>query len=140
MSWNFLSFFQRVCLLFWLLNTNLLLLFICIYFLWLFIFLLWIINYPCVQTGSVPEGCRQCHAQADCVQGDCLCKAGFQGNGTFCSALPRECFITKAWDDESLFHKTVVTLVEVASYSEVITIKKHYMLIKDKFPDRSTDF
>uniref|UniRef100_A0A3Q4HAZ7 Stabilin 1 n=1 Tax=Neolamprologus brichardi TaxID=32507 RepID=A0A3Q4HAZ7_NEOBR len=39
--------------------------------------------------GSIPEECRQCHAQADCVQGvGCLCKPGFQGNGTFCTPEP----------------------------------------------------
>uniref|UniRef100_A0A8D2ZQD1 Stabilin 1 n=1 Tax=Scophthalmus maximus TaxID=52904 RepID=A0A8D2ZQD1_SCOMX len=32
---------------------------------------------------SIPEECRQCHAQADCAPGvGCQCKSGFQGNGT----------------------------------------------------------
>lgn len=39
--------------------------------------------------GSIPEECRQCHAQADCLLGvGCLCKPGFQGNGTFCTPEP----------------------------------------------------
>lgn len=39
--------------------------------------------------GSIPEECRQCHAQADCMPGvGCQCKSGFQGNGTFCSPEP----------------------------------------------------
>ncbi|XP_062272526.1 stabilin-1 [Scomber scombrus] len=39
--------------------------------------------------GSIPEECRQCHAQADCMPGvGCQCKSGFQGNGTFCSSEP----------------------------------------------------
>ncbi|XP_040014670.1 stabilin-1 [Xiphias gladius] len=39
--------------------------------------------------GSIPEECRQCHAQADCVPGvGCQCKSGFEGNGTFCSPEP----------------------------------------------------
>uniref|UniRef100_UPI0037E9B06F stabilin-1 n=1 Tax=Semicossyphus pulcher TaxID=241346 RepID=UPI0037E9B06F len=39
--------------------------------------------------GFIPEECRQCHAQADCVLGvGCRCKSGFQGNGTFCSTDP----------------------------------------------------
>ncbi|XP_047440209.1 stabilin-1 [Mugil cephalus] len=34
----------------------------------------------------IPEECRQCHDQAECVRGvGCQCKSGFQGNGTFCS-------------------------------------------------------
>ncbi|XP_029007045.1 stabilin-1 [Betta splendens] len=41
------------------------------------------------ETASIPEECRQCHAQADCVPGvGCQCKPGFQGNGTFCSPEP----------------------------------------------------
>ncbi|XP_070693552.1 stabilin-1 [Pempheris klunzingeri] len=41
------------------------------------------------EIGSIPEECRQCHAQADCVSGvGCQCKSGFQGNGTFCSPEP----------------------------------------------------
>lgn len=47
---------------------------------------------PSVCPGSIPEECRQCHAQADCVPGvGCQCKSGFQGNGTSCSPEPREC-------------------------------------------------
>uniref|UniRef100_A0A3Q1H6B8 Stabilin 1 n=1 Tax=Anabas testudineus TaxID=64144 RepID=A0A3Q1H6B8_ANATE len=39
-----------------------------------------------IETGSIPEECRQCHDQADCVPGvGCQCKSGFQGNGTFCT-------------------------------------------------------
>ncbi|XP_030584921.1 stabilin-1 [Archocentrus centrarchus] len=39
--------------------------------------------------GSIPEECRQCHAQADCVERvGCQCKPGFQGNGTFCTPEP----------------------------------------------------
>ncbi|CAJ1052034.1 stabilin-1 [Xyrichtys novacula] len=39
--------------------------------------------------GSIPEECRQCHSEADCVPGvGCQCKSGFQGNGTFCSPEP----------------------------------------------------
>ncbi|XP_019952412.2 stabilin-1 [Paralichthys olivaceus] len=39
--------------------------------------------------GSIPEECRQCHDQADCLPGaGCQCKPGFQGNGTFCSPEP----------------------------------------------------
>ncbi|XP_071349438.1 stabilin-1 [Trachinotus anak] len=39
--------------------------------------------------GSIPEECRQCHTQAECVRGSvCQCKSGFQGNGTFCSPEP----------------------------------------------------
>ena len=50
--------------------------------------------------GSIPEECRQCHTQADCVPGvGCQCKTGFQGNGTFCSPEPREC--SAAQDDLS---------------------------------------
>uniref|UniRef100_A0A1A8VAK7 Stabilin 1-like n=1 Tax=Nothobranchius furzeri TaxID=105023 RepID=A0A1A8VAK7_NOTFU len=38
---------------------------------------------------SVPENCRQCHAQATCVSHvGCQCKPGFEGNGTFCSLMP----------------------------------------------------
>ncbi|XP_044021457.1 stabilin-1 isoform X1 [Siniperca chuatsi] len=41
------------------------------------------------EIGTIPEECRQCHAQADCVPGvGCQCKSGFQGNGTFCSPEP----------------------------------------------------
>ncbi|KAM4587188.1 stabilin-1 [Odontesthes bonariensis] len=41
------------------------------------------------ETGSIPEECRRCHAQADCVPpAGCQCKAGFEGNGTFCSPEP----------------------------------------------------
>ncbi|XP_076599998.1 stabilin-1 [Chaetodon auriga] len=41
------------------------------------------------ERGSIPEECRQCHAQADCVPGvGCQCKTGFQGNGTVCSPEP----------------------------------------------------
>ncbi|XP_034020839.1 stabilin-1 [Thalassophryne amazonica] len=39
--------------------------------------------------GSVPEVCRRCHAQADCILPvGCQCRPGFQGNGTFCSPVP----------------------------------------------------
>ncbi|XP_069006635.1 stabilin-1 isoform X2 [Embiotoca jacksoni] len=39
--------------------------------------------------GSIPEECRQCDAQADCVPGaGCQCKPGFEGNGTACSPEP----------------------------------------------------
>ncbi|XP_047195245.1 stabilin-1 [Hippoglossus stenolepis] len=39
--------------------------------------------------GSIPEECRECHDQADCVLGaGCRCKAGFRGNGTFCGPEP----------------------------------------------------
>ncbi|KAM7421982.1 hypothetical protein PAMA_010184 [Pampus argenteus] len=42
-----------------------------------------------IDLGSIPEECRQCHTQADCVPGvGCQCKSGFQGNGTFCSPEP----------------------------------------------------
>ncbi|XP_035517937.1 stabilin-1 [Morone saxatilis] len=42
-----------------------------------------------IEIGSIPEECRQCHAQADCVPGvGCQCKSGFQGNGTFCFPEP----------------------------------------------------
>ncbi|XP_036956541.1 stabilin-1 isoform X1 [Acanthopagrus latus] len=42
-----------------------------------------------IDIGSIPEECRQCHTQADCVPGvGCQCKTGFQGNGTFCSPEP----------------------------------------------------
>ncbi|KAM9859281.1 stabilin-1 [Aulostomus maculatus] len=42
-----------------------------------------------IELGSIPEECRLCHAQAECVPGDgCQCKPGFQGNGTFCEAEP----------------------------------------------------
>ncbi|KAM9361358.1 stabilin-1 [Symphorus nematophorus] len=42
-----------------------------------------------IEIGSIPEECRQCHDQADCVPGvGCRCKSGFQGNGTFCSPEP----------------------------------------------------
>ncbi|KAM8913550.1 stabilin-1 [Spinachia spinachia] len=42
-----------------------------------------------IDIGSIPEECRRCHAQADCVLGSgCLCKSGFQGNGTFCDPEP----------------------------------------------------
>ncbi|XP_044205816.1 stabilin-1 [Thunnus albacares] len=38
---------------------------------------------------EIPEECRQCHAQADCMPGvGCQCKSGFQGNGTFCTSEP----------------------------------------------------
>lgn len=49
-------------------------------------------NPPSACLGSIPEECRQCHAQADCLLGvGCLCKPGFQGNGTICTPEPREC-------------------------------------------------
>ncbi|XP_074543757.1 stabilin-1 isoform X2 [Halichoeres trimaculatus] len=39
--------------------------------------------------GSIPEECRQCHSEADCLPGvGCQCKPGFQGNGTFCAPEP----------------------------------------------------
>ncbi|XP_049894320.1 stabilin-1 [Epinephelus moara] len=42
-----------------------------------------------IDIGSIPEECRECHDQADCVPGvGCQCKSGFQGNGTFCSPEP----------------------------------------------------
>ncbi|KAA8593678.1 hypothetical protein FQN60_009794 [Etheostoma spectabile] len=42
-----------------------------------------------IDLGSIPEECRGCHAQADCVPGvGCQCQSGFQGNGTFCSPEP----------------------------------------------------
>ncbi|XP_075993005.1 stabilin-1, partial [Genypterus blacodes] len=42
-----------------------------------------------IETGTLPEECRQCHAQAVCVPGaGCQCKSGFQGNGTSCSPEP----------------------------------------------------
>uniref|UniRef100_G3NIT0 Stabilin 1 n=1 Tax=Gasterosteus aculeatus TaxID=69293 RepID=G3NIT0_GASAC len=42
-----------------------------------------------IDIGSIPEECRRCHAQADCVPGSgCRCKPGFQGNGTFCDPEP----------------------------------------------------
>lgn len=42
-----------------------------------------------IDIGSIPDECRQCHDQADCVLGiGCVCKTGFQGNGTFCSLEP----------------------------------------------------
>ncbi|XP_037641895.1 stabilin-1 [Sebastes umbrosus] len=42
-----------------------------------------------IDIGSIPEECRQCHAQADCVPDvGCQCKSGFEGNGTFCSPEP----------------------------------------------------
>ncbi|XP_008297326.1 stabilin-1 [Stegastes partitus] len=42
-----------------------------------------------INIGSIPEECRRCHLQADCVSGaGCRCKPGFQGNGTFCSPEP----------------------------------------------------
>lgn len=63
----------------------------------------WIIHLSvCLSVcpGSIPEECRQCHTQADCVPGvGCQCKTGFQGNGTFCSPEPREC--SAAQDDLS---------------------------------------
>ncbi|XP_072237543.1 stabilin-1 [Leuresthes tenuis] len=41
------------------------------------------------EIGSIPEECRQCHAEADCVpRVGCQCKPGFEGNGTFCSPEP----------------------------------------------------
>lgn len=47
----------------------------------------------CVLPGSVPENCRQCHAQARCVfDVGCQCIPGYEGNGTFCSPVPRESF------------------------------------------------
>lgn len=63
-----------------------------------------LMNHPsvCLSVcpGSIPEECRQCHTQADCVPGvGCQCKTGFQGNGTFCSPEPREC--SAAQDDLS---------------------------------------
>ncbi|XP_058486832.1 stabilin-1 [Solea solea] len=49
----------------------------------------WEGNHCQNKIGSIPKECRQCHAQADCVQGvGCVCKTGFQGNGTFCSPVP----------------------------------------------------
>ncbi|XP_037346204.2 stabilin-1 [Pungitius pungitius] len=42
-----------------------------------------------IDSGSIPQECRGCHAQADCVPGSgCRCKSGFQGNGTFCDPEP----------------------------------------------------
>ncbi|KAM9757987.1 LOW QUALITY PROTEIN: stabilin-1 [Menidia menidia] len=39
--------------------------------------------------GSIPEECRRCHAEAQCILGTgCRCKPGFQGNGSFCSPEP----------------------------------------------------
>ncbi|XP_041639647.1 stabilin-1 isoform X2 [Cheilinus undulatus] len=41
------------------------------------------------EIGVIPEECRQCHSDADCMPGvGCVCKSGFQGNGTFCSQEP----------------------------------------------------
>ncbi|KAM7006971.1 LOW QUALITY PROTEIN: stabilin-1 [Tautogolabrus adspersus] len=41
------------------------------------------------EKGVIPEECRQCHSDADCVPAvGCQCKSGFQGNGTFCSPEP----------------------------------------------------
>ncbi|XP_034387920.1 stabilin-1 isoform X4 [Cyclopterus lumpus] len=42
-----------------------------------------------INIALIPEECRRCHAQADCVPGSgCQCKPGFQGNGTFCDPEP----------------------------------------------------
>ncbi|TNN60749.1 Stabilin-1 [Liparis tanakae] len=42
-----------------------------------------------INIALIPEACRRCHAQADCVTGSgCQCKSGFQGNGTFCDPEP----------------------------------------------------
>ncbi|XP_061796458.2 stabilin-1 isoform X2 [Nerophis lumbriciformis] len=42
-----------------------------------------------IDIGSIPEECRLCHPQADCLPGvGCRCKPGFQGNGTSCTSEP----------------------------------------------------
>ncbi|XP_015240519.1 PREDICTED: stabilin-1 [Cyprinodon variegatus] len=50
--------------------------------------------------GSVPENCRQCHAQARCVFNvGCQCIPGYEGNGTFCSPVPRESFSAESLNE-----------------------------------------
>ncbi|XP_028302102.1 stabilin-1 [Gouania willdenowi] len=42
-----------------------------------------------INIGSIPEECKWCHAQADCVAGvGCQCRPGFEGNGTVCDPVP----------------------------------------------------